>query len=519
MLNLGYYIARAAQHWPATEAVVAGSLRLSFAELDAQSTALAGALAAHGVTRGTPVATFAGNTGELVVIEAALYKLSALRVPINARLGVAETAHILGDAGVAVLFVDRAHLASAEAAVAAAEADVRLVVLGDDGERGYADFLSEGAGTEPSEVMIDAEESDPCVLNFTSGSTGKLKAAVQTVGNRLANMRKRLMDPSKSTDEETRYLVAGPITHASGMGVLAALSRGSTIVVLPTWDAGEFLRLVRDERVTSSFVVPTMLHMLLDHGVDPADVATLRSLTVGGAPVSPQRLREAVEAFGPIIEQGYGQAETTSGVTALTKDDIVRGIESDPQLLLSCGRAVFDSEVAVLDDDGRRVPAGELGELAVRGPDCVSEYWGAPELSAETFRDGWVLTGDIAYIRPDGYVFIVDRKKDMIISGGFNIYSTEVEAAVYEHPDVSEVCVVGAPDDRWGESVTAVVVARSGSQPSAESIIDFCGQRLDRFKKPRRIDFVTELPVNRNGKIDRRQVRSGYWAGAERSVN
>jgi acyl-CoA synthetase (AMP-forming)/AMP-acid ligase II len=517
MLNLGYYIARAAQHWPDREALVAGDLRLTFAQLDARSTALAGALAGLGAGRGTPVATYAGNTGELVEIEAALYRLSALRVPINARLGIEETAHILGDAGVRVLFTDEEHREAAAEAITRSGAHTRLVVLGEDGPEGYRSFLASGEGTPAEAVMIDAEESDPCVLNFTSGSTGKLKAAIQTVGNRLANMRKRLMSPGDAA-AEPRYLVAGPITHASGMGILAALSRGTTIVVLPRWDPAGFFRLVREERVTSTFVVPTMLHSLLDHGVDRGDVATLESLTVGGAPVSPQRLREAVAAFGPIVAQGYGQAETTSGVTTLSREDIVRGIEEDPEILLSCGRAVFDSEVAVLDDAGRRVPAGELGELAVRGPDCVHEYWGAPELTAETFVNGWVRTGDIAYIRHDGYVFIVDRKKDMIISGGFNIYSTEVEAALYEHPDVHEVCVVGSPDAQWGEAVTAVVVPKAGAAPTPESLIEFCGTRLDRFKKPRRVDFVSTLPVNRNGKIDRRQVRAGYWAGAERAV-
>ncbi|GAA4513511.1 AMP-binding protein [Brevibacterium yomogidense] len=517
MLNLGYYVSRAADYWAQREAVVAGDLRVSFAQLDSRSTALAGALAQTGAGRGTPVATYAANTGQLVEIEVALYKLSALRVPVNVRLGVAETAHILRDAGVLVLFTDVAHADAAREAAARAETSVRVVVISDDGPDGYDAFVASGEGTEPGTIMIDTDESDPCVLNFTSGSTGKLKAAIQTVGNRLANMRKRLMDPSGSAPE-ARYMVAGPITHASGMGILAALSRGTTIVVLPRWDPAEFLRIIRDERITSTFVVPTMLHSVLDHGVRQEDVQTLTTLKVGGAPVSPQRLREAVAAFGPIVEQGYGQAETTSGVTALTKEDVVRGIEEDPEILLSCGRAVFDSEVAVLDDDGNRVPAGELGELAVRGPDCVTEYWGAPELTEETFRDGWVLTGDIARIRDDGYVFIVDRKKDMIISGGFNIYSTEVEAAIYEHPDVHEVCVVGSPDPKWGERVTAVVVPRADSSPSADSIADFCEQRLDRFKRPRRVDFVTELPVNRNGKIDRKQVRAGYWAGAERAV-
>jgi acyl-CoA synthetase (AMP-forming)/AMP-acid ligase II len=165
------------------------------------------------------------------------------------------------------------------------------------------------------------------------------------------------------------------------------------------------------------------------------------------------------------------------------------------------------------------VPAGELGEIVVRGPDCVREYWHEPELSAETFRDGWVHTGDIGRLREDGYLFIVDRKKDMIISGGFNIYCSEVEAALYEHPDVSEVCVVGVPDERWGEAVKAVVVPRPGTGPTEAALIDHCAQRLAGMKKPRSVDFVESLPINRNGKVDRRAVRDSYWSGAERRVH
>jgi acyl-CoA synthetase (AMP-forming)/AMP-acid ligase II len=303
------------------------------------------------------------------------------------------------------------------------------------------------------------------------------------------------------------------------MGILAALSRGTAIIVLQRWSAEAFFRTVRDERVTATFLVPTMLHAVLEHGVDAQDVSSLRSLKVGGAPVSPQRLRDAVAAFGPIVGQGFGQAETTSGVTVLSAEDVIRGIEGDPELLLSCGRGIFDTELAIFDDDMNRLPAGEKGELAVRGPDCVTGYWNAPELTAQTFVDGWVMSGDIAYMRPDGFVVIVDRKKDMIISGGFNIYSTEVEAILYEHPHVAEACVVGEPSEKWGESVRAVITLKPGAVVPEQELIDFCASRLDSFKKPRAVDFVDSLPVNRNGKIDRKSVKERYWAGALRGVS
>jgi acyl-CoA synthetase (AMP-forming)/AMP-acid ligase II len=194
-------------------------------------------------------------------------------------------------------------------------------------------------------------------------------------------------------------------------------------------------------------------------------------------------------------------------------------VAQDPELLQSCGRASYDTEIRIVDEAGRELGPREVGEIIVRGPDCVREYWREPELSAETFRDGWVHTGDLAWMREDGYLFLVDRKKDMIISGGFNIYCTEVEAALYEHPAVQEACVVGVPDEQWGEAVKAVVVPSAGASVTADELIAFCAERLDRFKKPRSVDFVAELPHNRNGKLDRKVVREPFWAGTSRRVN
>lgn len=518
-MNLGGYLTRSATFWPEREALVCGSARWTYRQLEDESNRLASALLARGLAPGRAVGTYAANSGELVVTEMALSKGGFVRVPVNARLGGDELAHILRDAEVQVLFVDPAHAETAAVAIARAGLDCALI-----------DYTGSAAGTERYQEVLGTGSAEPvavevsgdaaAVLNYTSGSTGKLKAAVQTHGNRLANMRKRLMSPSGSTQSDDRYLAPGPITHASGMMLLAVLARGATVVILPAFDTERFLRTVESERITTTFVVPTMLTMLMEHpAIADVDLSSLRILGVGGAPVSPQRLRDAVRVFGPVVMQGYGLGETTSGITVLTTEDVVRGIESDPELLKSCGRPVFDTEVRVVDEAGTPLPAGEIGEIVARGPDCVREYWHEPELSAETFRDGWVHTGDIGWFRADGYLFIVDRKKDMIISGGFNIYCSEVEAALYEHPDIAEVCVVGVPDEQWGEAVKAVVVPRAGTTPTEQELIEHCADRLARMKKPRSVDFAASLPINRNGKIDRRAVRDSYWAGVGRRVN
>ncbi|MFE3152202.1 class I adenylate-forming enzyme family protein [Streptomyces sp. NPDC059218] len=526
-MNLGTYLTRSACYWPDATALVCGERSWTYPELEGAANRLASALTARGLRPGDAVASLAWNRGELVEVEFALYKAGLVRAPINARLGRGEIEHILRYAQVRVLVFDAAHREDALAAIEASGTGC-LPVLLEDGEDpaatpgdaavlGYRALLGEGDATP---VAIDVDEDAPCVLNFTSGSTGALKAAVQTFGNRLANMRKLLMSDESRPRPGTRYLACGPITHATGMTLLANVFAGAATHVLPAWSAEAFVDTVEKERITATFLVPAMVNMVLAHPAAAArDLSSLTGVRVGGAPISPQRLRDAVRFFGPVVAQGYGLGETTSVVAGLSSQEIAHAVADDPELLQSCGRATYDTEVRIVDEAGRASAPREVGELIVRGPDCVREYWQEPELSAQTFRDGWVHTGDLAWMREDGYLFLVDRKKDMIISGGFNIYSTEVEAALYEHPGVQEACVVGVPDETWGEAVKAVIVPRPGHAPSAEEITAFCVERLDRFKKPRTVDFVAELPHNRNGKLDRKAVREPFWADADRRVN
>ncbi|MCX5034737.1 AMP-binding protein [Streptomyces coelicoflavus] len=521
-MNLGTYLTRSARYWPESPALVCGDRSWTFAELDRATDRLASALAARGLRPGDAVASLAWNRGELVEVEFALYKAGLTRAPINARLGRGEVEHILRYAPVRALIFDAAHREDALAAIAASGTGCLPVPLDapadqDPDEIPYPALLQEG---DDVGGPVEVDEDTPCVLNFTSGSTGALKAAVQTVGNRLANMRKLLMSDESRPRPGTRYLACGPITHATGMGLLAGVFGGSTTYVLPAWSPKAFLETVERERITATFLVPAMVNTVLAHpGAGGHDLSSLTSVRVGGAPISPRRLRDAVEFFGPVLAQGYGLGETTSVVAGLSGAEIAHAVKEDAELLQSCGRAMYDTELRVVDEAGRELAPREVGEVIVRGPDCVREYWREPELSAETFRDGWVHTGDLAWMREDGYLFLVDRKKDMIISGGFNIYCTEVEAALYEHPAVQEACVVGVPDEQWGEAVKAVVVRRAGSGATADELIAFCADRLDRFKKPRSVEFTASLPHNRNGKLDRKAVREPYWADTALRVN
>lgn len=334
-MNLGIYLTRAARYWPDERAIVCGERVWTFRGLEDEANRLASALLARGLRPGDAVASLAWNRGELVVAEFALYKAGLLRAPVNARLGRGEIAHILEYAGAKLLLFDAAH---ADDALAAVHEGCEPVVFDPGNLSGearpltYSELLEEGT---PEPVAVDVSAGDPCTLHFTSGSTGKLKAATQTFGNRRANMRKQMMSDDSRSRPGVRYLACGPITHAPGMGLLAGVFGGATAHILPAWDVEVFLDTIERERITATFIVPAMLNMLLAHpGIEDRDLSSLTSLRIGGAPVSPQRLRQAVETFGPIVAQGYGLGETTSVVAGWAAPRSPRPSRTTP----SCSR-------------------------------------------------------------------------------------------------------------------------------------------------------------------------------------
>ena len=390
-----------------------------------------------------------------------------------------------------------------------------------DRAAGWLDGAALMAQAPDRHIHVDLGPDDLAVLHYTSGSTGKLKAAMQTMGNRMTSLRKVIMGRMQSNGNDVMLLV-GPITHASGMFIQAMLFQGVTILLLDRFHPAELLEAIERHRVTMTFMVPAMIHALLaEPSLKTRDLSSLRLLSYGAAPMSPARIREAWQAIGPVLAQGYGAGETTGGIISLSIADHARAISGEkPALLAACGRAVCESEVQVLDEQGLPVQGEAIGEICVRGPDVFAGYWRAPELSAAAVDDqGWLHTGDLARVDDEGYIYIVDRRKDMLVSGGFNVYPSEIEAVLAQHPAIYEVCVVGVPDEHWGEAVKAVVVLRADARAQAQDLIDFCKDRLADFKKPRTVDFVAELPKNSNGKLSRKDVRDRYWQGRDRKVN
>lgn len=524
-MNIAMYLERSARFWPTRPAVLFRDRALTYGELEARSNRLARALQALGLKRGDRVAIVSPNRPEIVEFECALYKLGLVKVALNSRLAPAELADALANAEPAACAAGPGHRAMLDAAAAGVKSlrhrigfDLRAGEPVDANWLPYEPLL---AAQDDAHIRVEMRPDELAVLHYTSGSTGKLKAAMQTVGNRMASLRKFIIGRMHAGPGDVLAL-CGPITHASGMFIQPMLFQGATILLLERFHPAEMLEAIEKHRVTLCFFVPAMIHALLaEPSIRTRDLSSLKLVSYGAAPMSPARIQEAWAAFGPVLAQGYGAGETTGGVTSLSIADHERAIHGDrPELLASCGRAAGECDVQVLDEQGRPVQGDAIGEICVRGPDVFAGYWRAEEQTREALdENGWLRTGDLARVDREGYIFIVDRKKEMLVSGGFNVYPSEVESVLAQHPAVYEVCVIGVPDDRWGEAVKAIVVLRDGQQALDQEIMDFCRGRLADFKRPRSIDFVPRLPKNGNGKLSRKDVREPYWRGRERRVN
>jgi len=515
-VNLGNILTRSARYWPDCPAVVDSRSRLSFAELERRSNRLASALGALGVATGEHVAILAANRVELVEAEMAFYKAAMVKVPINARLSLDEVLRVLEDSCSVALITDAAF------AEALATQRDRLPLLrhvialdGEHGDLGYCALLQRGS---EAPLNLDPADDALAVLHYTSGSSGVLKAAMLSFGNRKALVRKSIASPTRRSAPGDVMAHVGPITHASGMQVLPLLAVGACNLLLERYDDRLLLETIQRERVTRLFLVPAMINRLVNFpGVERFDLSSLNLVMYGAAPMAPALVKKAIQLFGPILAQGYGAGETCSLVTVLTEQDHLVE-DGDYRRLASCGRCYFETDLRVVNDAFEDVAPGEIGEIVVKGPDIMQGYWRAPALTAEVMRDGYYLTGDLATLDEQGYVFIVDRKKEMIISGGFNVYPSEVEQVLYSFPEVFEAAVVGVPDEQWGEAIRAVLVLKPGMQLEAAEVIERCGRALAGFKKPRGVDFVSELPKNPNGKVVRRLVRDAYWQHSERRI-
>jgi acyl-CoA synthetase (AMP-forming)/AMP-acid ligase II len=484
--------------------------------LGARATRLADALAAAGVRHGDRVGMLATNCGETIELLAACALAGAIFVPLNFRLAAAELRAILEDCTPRIVFVQGAHGAAMDEAVRGLDGAPRVVPL--EGADGYEAFVARGEDRVPD---VPVAESDVASIIYTSGSTGKAKGVM--LGQRGQVEAARQLALTASVRPDSTLGVAMPLFHVGAINqTLAYLFVGGGAVIHRRFDAAALAADVARRRLTGLHLAPVMVKSLLD-SPDAArfDLGSLEVIKYASSPMPLPTLERAIERFGPILVQYYGLTETGGLVSALQKHEHVLGADgAPPAWLRSGGKPHPVCEVAIRDDDGRTCPVGADGEIFVGTPSAMLGYWNNAAATQATLVDGWIATGDVGHLDADGYLYIVDRRKDMIVSGGENIYSREVEEALLSHGTLAEVAVIGVPDARWGEAVKAFVVAKPGvTPPDAATLVEHCRTRIAGYKKPQSIEFTDALPrVSGTGKVDKRALRERYWAGHARGV-
>jgi fatty-acyl-CoA synthase len=418
----------------------------------------------------------------------------------------------LEDSGAEMLVIDVAAFRDRGGDLAGRAQGVKTVFT--LGPAGYgADLLAAIEQSGHATARNFAGADDIATLNYTGGTTGKSKGALRTHREYGGFTTSILAD--FEIPDAARYLTVAPISHVAGTKVLPTLMRGGTVHMLKGFDPEAVLKTIERERINFTLLVPTMIYVLLDHpALDKTDLSSLELLLYGASAMSPSRLVEGIERIGPVFSQLYGQTECYP-VSVLRKEDHNPGT---PDLLLSCGFPIAACDVKILDDNDQEVETGAAGEICVRAPHVMAQYWKRPDVTAETLKNGWLHTGDIARKDERGYMFILDRKKDMIVSGGFNIFPREVEDVLSQHADVAMCAVVGVPDDKWGEAVTAVVVARKGARLDPDELIALVKARKGSAHAPKQVQFVKELPMTGVGKVDKKVLRARFWAGRDRMV-
>ncbi|HVW42867.1 MAG TPA: long-chain-fatty-acid--CoA ligase [Amycolatopsis sp.] len=510
-MTMADLLARHARTIPDSVGFTFGGRSLSYREMDARVSRLANALRARNVRYGDRVVILGLNTLEVLETFFASARLGAICVPVNFRLVADEIAYLLADSG-AVAAVVHAPLARtfAKAREGAGDLAATLVYGGEaePGTESYEDALAAASPEFPEETV---HHDDAAFIMYTSGTTGRPKGAVLTHQNLTMHMFSHLLHLGVLPGDKV-WLAAAPLFHIAGLsGLLPTVLFGGRIVLLPSgqFDTESTVALMERERVTDMFLVPAQWQAIVDvPGIAERDLSALRRVAWGAAPASTTLLRRMLDTFPQAeVTTAFGQTECSPCTTLLRGQDALRKIGS-------IGTPMLNVEVRVVDDDMNDVPRGEVGEIVYRSPMVMKEYWNKPAETAEAFRGGWFHSGDLVREDEDGYYFVVDRKKDMIISGGENIYCAEVENVLAAHPDIGEVALIGMPDEKWGETPLAVIAPREHRRPpTAAELRQWCTDRLAGYKRPRHVAVLPALPRNASGKILKTDLRKARAAG------
>ena len=511
-VTIGGLLSLSAARHPDKTALISGSARLSYRQLEDLSLGLANGLLALGVQKGEKIALLARNCERFVITHFASAKSGTVLVPLNVNLAGDELVRIIGDSDASVLFF-AGEFASGIDAIRGRLAGVNRFVAMDASPPpwaiGFDEALRSGS-SRPAAVAVS--EDDDYLIMYTSGTTGTPKGAVLSHRSRVTVALNGVIDYRMHHEQITVLPV--PLYHMGGLNtcLTSHVLSGATVVLLPRFDIGELLRVIERERATFLFLAPTPLYAMIDApAFRSADLSSVRYVMYGGSPMPADAfVRVSRSLPGVRFIAGYGSTEAGQ-ISALDWPQHERHAGS-------AGRPCTLTSVRLIDGAGRDVGAGDVGEVAVRGPGVMKGYYRQPHATAEAFRDGWYCTGDLARRDQQGMLTIVDRARDMIVSGAENIYPREIEDVLMTHPAIGDAAVFGIPDDRWGESVCAAVVLKPGVSTGAQELIDFCRERLAGYKKPRKVQFMDALPRNSMGKIVKNLLREPYWRGVDRRI-
>lgn len=463
------------------------------------------ALQSLGLARSSRIGLLSSNRPEVLLVANAIQILAAIYVPMHPLGGFNDHLHVVTDAKVDVLIFDAERYSERAAALAEQAPGLRLLAFG--ASPLATDLVQLAQNFAPALLVAPTVEGDDVLrLGYSGGTTGKPKALASVQRTGMATI--SIMMAEWEWPSPLRFLSCTPLSHAGAAMFLPTLLKGGTMLVLPAFDPVQVLQTIQDYRINCVMLVPTMIYALLDHPrFDEFDLSSLETVFYGASAISPARLKEAIERIGPVFMQFYGQAEAPMAVTVLRKHE---HDVNNPQRLASCGRPVPWLHVALLDANNQPVADGEPGEICVRGPLVMNGYRDNPQLTAEAFAGGWLHSGDVAIRDADGFLRIIDRTKDMIVTGGFNVYPRELEDILAEHPAVSQVAVIGVPHEKWGEAITALVVLRGGHAVDARELIDRIATRKGSYQAPKTVEFIDSIPLTPVGKPDKKVLRERY---------
>lgn len=516
-MNLIDFFDKSAQSYPQRPIYVFDDRAWTYGETAELATRIAHGLSDLGVVRESKCAVLSRNDPRAFTALLGILKAQGTWVPLNVGNGTEENLYILDFFDVEVLFYQKEFEDFAQLVRTRLPRVKSFICVDAPGEQGPA--LEEWAARQKADpIYLSWDPGAMCMLRGTGGTTGRPKGVMNTnrnfevtIANYLAGLR---------FDAPPIFLAGPPLSHAAGILAFVVIALAGTMVIQRKFDPQETLAAIERHRVSFIYLPPTAMYTLLSQpNVRDFDYSSLRHFIYGAAPTSSSKLREAIEVFGPVMTQAYGQTEVPSSVTFLAPADHLdaQGNINDKRLL-SCGRPTPFARVALMDDNGQIVPTGSIGEIVVQGGLVMKGYYKNPDATADVSKYGWHHTGDLAYQDEDGFIYICDRKKDMIITGGYNVYPLEVEQVVLSHPAVQDCAVIGVPDVKWGEAIKVVVELKPGRQVSAEELISLCKQRIGSVKTPKSVDFVDLLPRSPVGKVMRKEVRNRYWSGQSRNV-